>query len=164
MRTTIGDVRTSKIGEAQASDAHFALGHASYAFNALISGGSGSGKTTFVQNLLLSICEQYTPAQIELTLVDYGTVSFGPYRALAHVQTVFDAPRDGERLARLFTALINELHRRKDAFKACGEQHGVTVDNLATYTRLSGVAPAICLVVIDEFGSLINNENRRPRA
>ena len=147
------------IGEARATPAFFALGHASYAFNGLISGGSGSGKTTFVQNLLLSICEHYTPEQIELSLLDYGTVSFGPYRGVAHVQTVFDTPRDGERLARLFTAFADELHRRKDLFKACGEAHNVTVDNLASYSARSGEALPNCVLVIDEFGSLMNNEN-----
>lgn len=148
-----------KVGEAQATPAYFALGHGSYAFNALIQGGSGSGKTTFVQNLILSICEHYTPEQIELTLVDYGTVSFGPYGTVAHVQTVFDTPRDGQRLARLFSWFVNELHRRKDAFKTCGVTHNLTVDNLTTYQRLSGISLPIALVVVDEFGSLINKEN-----
>ena len=148
-----------KVGEARALPAYFALGHASYAFNAMVSGGSGSGKTTFVQNLILSIGEQYTPEQIELTLVDYGTVSFGPYRNVAHVQTVFDTPRDGERLARLLGWFVDELNRRKEAFKACGEAHDLTVDNLATYQRLTGQALPIGLLVMDEFGSLMGNDN-----
>jgi hypothetical protein len=148
-----------KVGEAKGLPAYFALGHASDVFNAMISGSSGSGKTTFVQNLILSICEQYTPAQIELTLLDYGTVSFGPYRNVAHVQTVFNTPRDGQRLARLFEWLEGELQRRLDAIDACGRQHNRSVDNLATYQRLSGVALPIELLVIDEFGSLMSNDN-----
>lgn len=153
------DFLSVKVGESLTTPAYFAMGHASHAFNALISGGSGSGKTTFVQNLVLSVCEQYTPAQIQLVLLDYGTVSFGPYEGVEHVLTIFNTPQDGQRLAQLFAALKDELHRRKDAFKACGEQYNLTVDNMTTYSRISGDSMPSWLIVIDEFGSLMSNDN-----
>lgn len=149
-----------RIGEARAKPAWFSLGHASHVFHALVSGGSGSGKTTFVQNLLLSLFETYPPGEIEVILLDYGSVSFGPYRKLAHVLGVFDQPADGAGLGRVFDYLAYELHRRKEAFKACGQAHDVTVDNMQTYRRLTSEALPILMLMIDEFGSLMSDENR----
>ena len=149
-----------RIGEAQAQPAYFALGAASNVFNALLSGGSGSGKTTLLQHLLLSCCEMYSPDELQLILLDYGTVSFNPYRDVAHTQYLFDEPQNGNLLARLFDFLVRELHRRKDMFKQCGREHNAVVDNRQTYSKYSGVTLPIWLIVIDEFGSLMGNENQ----
>lgn len=153
------DFLSVKVGEANGHPAYFSLGQATQAYNGMVSGGAGSGKTTFVQNVILSICEQYTPDQIQLVLLDYGTVSFAPYRKVAHVLTVFDQPVDGEGLGRLLQWLTQELHRRKEAFRRCGLAHDQTVDNLQTYARLTGDSLPRLLLVIDEFGSLMSNEN-----
>lgn len=37
----------------------------------IITGGTGSGKTTFVRNLIQSACSHYSPEELELWLVDY---------------------------------------------------------------------------------------------
>lgn len=148
------------IGESQSLPAFFALGQASDAFHALISGGSNSGKTTFLQNLILSICENYSPEDIQLLLLDYGTVSFGPYRSVAHVHYVFDQPQNGSLLQQVFQYLTDELHRRKEAFKQCGEQHLRTVDNLESYRRLAGQGFPALMLMVDEFGSLMANDNQ----
>lgn len=44
--------------------------YAQYA-HGIITGGTGSGKTTFIRNLIQSACSHYSPEEFELWLVDY---------------------------------------------------------------------------------------------
>lgn len=155
------DTVSVRLGESQARPAYWGLGAATKAYHALISGGSGSGKTTVVQHLILSICEQYQPQNVQLVLVDYGAVSFAPYRGLAHVLAVYDQIDDGPQLGHLLHWINDELQRRKGLFRTCGLAQRQTIDNLTSYSAATGDELPSILVIFDEFGSLMADINVR---
>lgn len=146
-----------KIGTSRAKDAYFSLGAATDVYHAMLSGASRSGKTSFTQNLVLMLCEQYPPETLQLLILDFGTVTFHPYTQMSNVKYVFDQPKDAKQIIYLMHYLVEELERRKNLFAACGRSHNMTVDNLGDYQKLSGSHLPRLLVVIDEFGSMMAN-------
>ena len=78
-----------------------------------------SGKTTFLQTLLVSLCCRYSPAQAQLYLAEFG--AFG-LRALEHFPHVGGAAGDDEpdQMKRILALFSEELDRRKQLFRKAG--------------------------------------------
>ncbi len=57
---------------------------------ALVLGGSGSGKTTFLQTLIMSAAQRYSPKELELYLIDFKNIGFLPFEKyrLPHARVV----------------------------------------------------------------------------
>ena len=57
---------------------------------ALVLGGAGSGKTTFLQTLIISAAQRYSPKDLEFYLIDFKNVGFLPFERykLPHVRVV----------------------------------------------------------------------------
>jgi hypothetical protein len=101
-----------KIGTAGAKEAYFAMGDATHTYHAMISGANGSGKTSFIQNVLLNICEAYSPIDISLLILDFGGNTFHPYSDIEHITYVFDEPHNSAKAKDVFEYIKYELERR----------------------------------------------------
>jgi len=57
---------------------------------ALVLGGTGSGKTTFLQALIISATQRYSPKELELYLIDFKNAGFLPFERynLPHARVV----------------------------------------------------------------------------
>jgi DNA segregation ATPase FtsK/SpoIIIE, S-DNA-T family len=99
--------------------------------NLLLFGIAGSGTTTALTSLALSLSSLRAPEQLALYAVDYGAGDLKALEALPHTGSVILAA-DRERQARLIRWLRAELDRRR-ADQATGERVPVVVliDNLA---------------------------------
>ncbi|MCU1692780.1 MAG: putative FtsK/SpoIIIE family protein [Frankiales bacterium] len=80
--------------------------------NLLLYGVPGSGTTTTLASLCLSLCGALSPEQLEVQVLDAGPGDLQPLEELPHVGTVVLAG-DRERQARLLRHLRAELDRRR---------------------------------------------------
>lgn len=90
--------------------------------HALIAGMTGSGKSEWIQSLLLSLCILYSPDQINIIVIDYKGSSFASkIDSLPHVIGVID--NLNEDLDRCIKIIKLELKRRQVYFQEKGYAH-----------------------------------------
>lgn len=125
--------------------------------HALLSGSTGSGKSTTLHMLIISIILNYHPDDVELWLVDYNKVEFAEYisNMPPHVKLI-GLERGAEFTFSLLSKVNEECQRRMELFKQVG------VSDITEYKRKFGVQslPRIILI-IDEFHQMtqaIQNE------
>jgi S-DNA-T family DNA segregation ATPase FtsK/SpoIIIE len=80
--------------------------------HALIYGQGGSGKSMLLLRMVMALARAHSPAQLEITVLDFGSRSLRPLEALPHVGDVLTED-DEERIGRLFRMLKREMSRRK---------------------------------------------------
>lgn len=89
-------------------------------------GGTGAGKSVFLNHLIATACKKYSPRELELWLVDYKGVEFkfylpsdkNPYM-LPHIKACL-CTSDGDYAGSLYTALRIEAERRYNLLKEVG--------------------------------------------
>jgi S-DNA-T family DNA segregation ATPase FtsK/SpoIIIE len=119
----------------------------------LVAGSTGSGKSAFLQALLLGLAATFHPHELALVLVDYkGGSTIGPLRSLPHVVGMI-TNLDGNLALRALVALQAEIERRQVLLSQAG------CDDLDVYLahRREGepLEPVPHLVlVVDEFAEL----------
>lgn len=115
--------------------------------HALLSGSTGSGKSTTLHMLITSIILNYHPDDVELWLVDYNKVEFAEYinNRPPHMK-LLGLERGAEFSFSLLTKINDECQRRMELFKQVG------VSDITEYKTKFGVRslPRIVLI-IDEF-------------
>jgi len=111
----------------------------------LVYGTSGSGKTTFLRTLALSLAQDASPDELQLYGLDFATRGLRMLEALPHCGSVI-TDDDEERTARLFAVLRSTLERRKALFAERG------VFNLSEFRRAEPErAPPRILVLLDGY-------------
>lgn len=123
------------------------------AYHAMMIGTTGSGKSIFMQSMVLAAAHKYSPRQLNFMFMDFKA-------GAAELKKVSDLPHSvgmitdlGPALAeRALQALENELSRRKLEFDAAGK-----ITDIWDYNRrFPDRAFPQLLVVIDEFAEGIN--------
>jgi S-DNA-T family DNA segregation ATPase FtsK/SpoIIIE len=121
----------------------------------LIAGTTGSGKSEFLQTLIVSMAARIPPDLLNFLLIDYkGGSAFEQIKTLPHVVgMVTDLD---ERLAtRALTSLRAELHRREKLFASTKP----AVENIAEYQKTARAVPlANVVIIIDEFHRLVSEQ------
>ena len=116
----------------------------------LIAGTTGSGKTIFLQSMLVSLLYQFGPEEIELLIVDPKQTDFIFFDDLPHLyggHVVIDAEEALEKLQR-----INEVDKeeRTKALRACRSKDIDSYNQKNPNNRMKRI-----VVVIDEYSDLI---------
>jgi hypothetical protein len=116
----------------------------------LVGGESRSGKSTWLNAMLVALLTTHTPDELRLALIDPKGVEFTPYDGLPHlVRPVAIAPHTASAVT---SWLVDEMDRRRELFA------GVYARNLETYNeraRQRGADPLpLLLVVIDEVSDI----------
>lgn len=131
----------------------------------LVAGSTGSGKTIFLQSLIMSLIYRNSPRILRLILVDPKRVEFPIYNQLPHLLTpvIFLA----EKTVNLLNWLIGEMERR---FEILSE---VKTRDIQSYNQVIsknyklkteyGIMPYIILV-IDELADLMASRGREVEA
>jgi S-DNA-T family DNA segregation ATPase FtsK/SpoIIIE len=118
-------------------------------------GMPGTGKTTFVQTMLLALALDHSPEEVHMYVLDFGHM-FRDFENLPHMGSII---RDDEpdRVKRLFRFLLQEMYRRRDQIALSGAK------TFSAYRKsLSEPIPAI-VVVIDgylNFKNTFEEENQ----
>jgi|GEM_PF-2492282 len=141
------------IGHQGATPVHFRLGPRSGCYHALIGGGTGSGKSSFLKNLILSACESASPDALRLVLVDMGGTEFDLFSTLPHVELCHCGP-DTPRPAHIFRAILDDMERRVLLFSQCRKAHACEVASIHDYRRVSGQPMPALVTIADEFHKL----------
>ena len=89
------------------------------AANTMIIGSAQYGKTNLLQTLLKGLTEKYSPAELQLYLLDFGTMVFRNFEELHHVGGVVCSTED-EKLRNLFKLLNQEVQLRKEKLAKAG--------------------------------------------
>ncbi|MCT4489800.1 cell division protein FtsK, partial [Levilactobacillus parabrevis] len=84
----------------------------------LIAGATGSGKSVFINSLLLSILYKATPAQVKLLLIDPKAVEMAPYDALPHLLSPVIS--DPKAAAAALKWVVTEMDQRYEKLAAAG--------------------------------------------
>jgi hypothetical protein len=116
----------------------------------LVGGESRSGKSTWLNAMLVALLATHTPGELRLALVDPKGVEFTPYAGVPHlVRPIAITPPTASAVTGW---LIGEMDRRRDLFA------GLFARNLATYNQRAAKAGVdrlpLVLLVIDEVSDI----------
>ena len=110
-------------------------------------GSPGTGKTTLLKTVILSLGLNYTPTDVRITIIDAGSWSLSEFSDMPHVDDVI-LNQEEEKLASFIVKLNNEMEIRKRAFLKAA------VNSLTAYKEtVSDTLPAI-VIVVDQIAQL----------
>ena len=124
--------------------------------HALVTGKTGSGKSTLMHVLVTNLAMWYSPLELELYLIDFKKgVEFKTYAThhLPHARAIA-VESDREFGLSVLQRIDAELGRRGDLFRAVGAQ------DLAGYRQASKKPLPRTLLVIDEFQEFFSEDDK----
>lgn len=111
--------------------------------NLAVCGSVVSGKSTFMQTLLYALVHKYSPAQLNIYILDYSNHMLEPFSGLSHVgDVVFDTQLD--KTEKLFILLTNMIEERKKLFQG---------GSYAQFIKANGQVVPYILLMIDNYAS-----------
>ena len=127
----------------------------------LVAGATGTGKTIFLNSLILSLLYKYTPDNLRMIMVDPKRVEFQHYNDIPHLlcPVIYDATKTINALQ----WLTREMERRFEVFSE------IPTRNLATYNQnksviASGLQLPYIVFVVDELADLMAAKGREIEA
>jgi len=126
----------------------------------LVAGSTGTGKTIFLNSLILSLLYQNGPEILRFILIDPKRVEFPVYQELPHLLSpvIFDA----QKTVNALKWLISEMERRFDIFSQA-EARDINIYNEMTIENGQQPLPYI-IVIVDELADLMAARGREMEA
>ena len=113
--------------------------------NHMILGTAGTGKTTLIQTIAMSLAMRYTPEQVQMYVFSLTSKTLAPLAELPHVgDVVFDD--DVTEITSLLQLIIREDSRRKDLLQEAATD-SVTQYNMAARAS-NGAIPVLPAIVV----------------
>lgn len=127
----------------------------------LVAGSTGTGKTVFLNNLILSLLYRNSPETLRLILIDPKRVEFSAYKELPHLLTpvIFDA----QKTINALKWLISEMERRFDVLSGNGSRDIISYNEKVIKEDKDLCLPYIVLI-IDELADLMAARGREMEA
>ncbi|MBM7643962.1 S-DNA-T family DNA segregation ATPase FtsK/SpoIIIE [Scopulibacillus daqui] len=109
----------------------------------IIYGMPGSGKTTFLQSILMSLFFNHAPRDLHVYIIDFSR-QMREFAKFPHVGSVVHED-ETEKMQRMLKFFLKELSRRKELFASEG------VGSLKTYRSVSGADMPALILMIDGY-------------
>lgn len=87
--------------------------------NYMIIGSAQCGKTNVLQTIIRSIADNYAPSEVNMYMIDFGSMILKNFAELNHCGGVV-CVSDDEKLKNLFKLLNTEVKNRKERFAEAG--------------------------------------------
>ncbi len=115
--------------------------------NTLIIGASQYGKTNLIELIIRNLAETYTPDEVNMYIIDFGSMVLKNFEKLNHVGGVV-CPSDDEKLKNLFKYLNDQIQHRREKLLAVG------VSSFASYLEAGYKDMPQIVVLIDNITML----------
>jgi S-DNA-T family DNA segregation ATPase FtsK/SpoIIIE len=127
----------------------------------LVAGATGTGKTIFLNSLILSLLYKYTPDQLRMIMVDPKRVEFQNYNDIPHLlcPVIYDA----QKTINALQWLTREMERRFEVFSEIPARNIGTYNTNKTVVANGAQLPYIVFVV-DELADLMAAKGREIEA
>lgn len=152
MAAPVGVLASGDVFELNMQDASRG-GHGSHG---LVAGGTGSGKTEFLQALVLSMAARFHPHEVVFAFLDFkGGDMIAPLRKLPHVVSEI-TNLDLEEVPRALISLEAEINRREKIFDDLRKRNQVEIRGLEDYMALRRAGKVtldlpFLIIIVDEF-------------
>ncbi len=117
----------------------------------LIAGGSGSGKSIYLHNIVMSLLMNWRPDELKIVLVDPKRVEFSLYSQIPHLLTPII--KEAQPAKMCLDKLVREMDERSIIFEKARRR------DIGEYNQLQtekGEPPMpYYIVIVDEFGELL---------
>ena len=118
----------------------------------LVAGATGSGKSVWINGLLLSLLFRYSPEELQMILVDMKRVELKPYQGVPHLLS--KVITDSEKAINALKWTLVEMERRYKLLEENGKRNIADYNALAAKSKdLDGMAYLV--FIIDELGDLM---------
>lgn len=127
----------------------------------LVAGATGTGKTIFLNSLILSLLYKYTPDQLRMILVDPKRVEFQNYNEIPHLlcPVIYDATKTINALQ----WLTREMERRFQVFSEIPTRN-IGTYNLNKKVIAEGLQLPYIVFIVDELADLMASKGRELEA
>lgn len=115
--------------------------------NTMIIGSSQYGKTNLLQSIIRSLATNYSPQDVNIYIMDFGSMFLKNYESLNHVGGVV-CPSDDEKLKNLMKLLSGEMQKRKEKLVSTG------VSSFSSYREAGFRDMPLIVLMIDNITAL----------
>ena len=115
----------------------------------LIAGETGSGKSMYLNSIILSYLLKNSPDELQLILIDPRGVEFNSYYGIPHLYGRVYSDKPG--VLSVFSYVMDTLEKRRDLFLKSNKRD-ITAYNLEAKEKLSHI-----VIVIDEILDIIDS-------
>ena len=122
----------------------------------LVAGATGSGKSVWINSMLLSLLYRYAPQDLQLVLIDMKRVELKLYEGVPHL--LAPVITDSEKAINALKWTVNEMDRRYKLLEEFGKRNIIDYNEFARSTKIPDLnleeLPYI-VVIVDELGDLM---------
>lgn len=115
--------------------------------NLIVYGSAGTGKTTLLESIMMSLSYRYSPDQFQLYIMDFGGGTLKKYEKLPHCGGVM-CVEDENKINQFMLFIFRVIEERKSLFE---EQ---LVANISTYNKVVSKKVPFIMLVIDNYFAL----------
>ncbi|MEG0679429.1 MAG: DNA translocase FtsK, partial [Carnobacterium sp.] len=119
----------------------------------LIAGATGSGKSVFINSILVSLLYKANPSEVKLILIDPKAVELAPYNAIPHLLSpVISEPKAASEALKW---AVNEMEERYQKLALAGVRNIQRFNEKAEEHGDYGLKLPYIVIVIDELADLM---------
>ena len=119
----------------------------------LIAGATGSGKSVFINSILISLLYKAKPSEVKMILIDPKAVELAPYNAIPHLLSpVISEPKAASEALKW---AVNEMEERYQKLAAAGVRNIQRFNEKAEERGEYGLKLPYIVIVIDELADLM---------
>lgn len=117
--------------------------------SAIVYGAPITGKTTLLQTLIMSLCLSYSPDDVNIYIMDFGSLNMRMFRDYPHIGGIVNDD-EKEKVNKLIMLIENIFNERKNKF---GE---ALVSNITDYRKVTKEKIPFVVLAIDNFPGVIS--------